>query len=252
MKRREFLKNSGSVVLGLGLVAGGLGSLRAFANTPETKNIKHFPPDELREALYEHFNKHFNGEYFDPEKFTRANNYTLRTVESFDIEIVKEKNTIFDIADEVIEMLDEYNFDARKLRKGIIPDGLLVGLGRIYVDGGIGSGMLDSEIDNFFNYDAKLISNNYFYISAKVLPGEWKKLKKIEKIDNSKRNMYQGNLNGTFRISKREYISKNIIVNSINPNLTIENEGYIGNFVSNEIGLSNFNDEIKQLLIKNY
>jgi hypothetical protein len=173
--------------------------------------------------LYKILNKHFAGIF---------NTKIDRTViiprhhfaKSFEIIINKEKNNVFDCAEQIIERLGS-NFDATPLRDGKIPVGMEV------LSGGIKTPTyLNLPIEELKNYDATLLYKNLITVSAKISPNEWFSFEKVklsmEKHDEVKNNtmrIYEGMESGkVYRIWTNDYIEKTITVRRLKPTLDMD------------------------------
>ena len=176
MKRRKFLKTAGatSVVL-------SAGSLMAFNRFLATEDRK-FTPEELKTALDTYFTDVMAGKYFNPNILPP--NGKIMIVRSYSIEINEQKNTIFDIADLVIERLKKSGFDAGSLKDCKVPDGLVVGNGIVHLP----NQMFPIRIDALKNYDATLSLQILGNISTEVVPANWKNISHFEE------KKYQNNL----------------------------------------------------------
>lgn len=169
MKRRKFLKTAGAVSVVL-----SAGTLYAYNYLPN-KEVKMYPPDELKAALEKHFNEIFSGKNFNPDVLPP--NGKMMIPRSYSIEIIEQKNTIFDIADIVIERLKKSGFDAGSLKNGKIPDDLMVGNGIIQLP----NNSFPVKINELKNYDASILLAHNLSLATNIVPKDWIKLTELNK-----------------------------------------------------------------------
>lgn len=148
MKRRLFLKTTGNT-LGL-LLAGGVFASQSLKNEQCADT---YPYDELSEALNNYYKNIFDKDLFNINQLPHSGRMTL--VDEYEIEVVKEKNTIFDIAEIIIERTKKDGFDATDLLKGKIPAGMNVSQGSISYSVA-GKFIMSNRIPELKNYDALL------------------------------------------------------------------------------------------------
>ncbi|MDE5421135.1 hypothetical protein L3073_02820 [Ancylomarina sp. DW003] len=209
MKRRNFIKNSLGAALGLTVLPSVVQAAIIDLNQQS------FSSDEMHAALHNYYGKIFNSK-LDPTISSPNDRYYF--AESFEVVVNKEKNSVFDIADRVIEICEEINFDASSLKKGIIPEGMTVAEGgiRLKVDGK----EILGRVSELKSYDATIRTKNHISIISKSKPEEWSKLKKLKK----GKHFYEGILNGSpFRVFVQEEHNVMVGVDQLYPNLRIRN-----------------------------
>jgi|GEM_PF-6119836 len=185
MKRREFFKTAGSAAVVL-----SAGSMLAFDLPPSQK--ERFSTEELKTALDTYFAEMMAGKYFSPDRTLPGTAGRLMIVKSYSIEVIKEKNCIFDISDLIIKKLKASGFDAGSLKEGKIPEGLVVSPGLLSIPGAL----FPIRIDELKNYDAVLSVSDYSSITTKELPSNWKDISSFKKEEFS---------NGAFRYRGSPY-----------------------------------------------
>lgn len=168
MKRRKFLKTVGAT--SIVFWAGKLYSYNYWSD----KEVKIYPPEELKDALEKHFNAIINGENFNPNVLPL--NGKMIIVKSYSIVINNKKNSIFDVAEIVVGKLKVHGFDATALKKGIIPENLGIGPGILRIPGS----MFPIRVEELKNYDATLSFQNFCNIKTDVPPSEWSKIKSFD------------------------------------------------------------------------
>lgn len=192
MKRRKFLKTAGAVSVVL-----SAGTLYAYNYLPD-KEVKMYPPDELKAALEKHFNEILDGKNFNPEVLPP--NGKMMVTKSYSIVINNQKNSIFDIADLMIDKLKKFGYDASSLKKGEMPEGLGIGSGTVQIPGR----MFPVRIEELMNYDATLSLSNYSMINTQVPPSEWKKIQSFkEEVNPSGMHIYTSTIDNkpVFKLS---------------------------------------------------
>lgn len=110
MKRRKFLKNTGSATVLLSTA-----SMLSFNFFPDQEGELNY--EESQTALDNYFADIMSGKYFDPDQAMAGARGGLLIVKSYSLDVTKEKNSVFDISDLVIERLKNAGFDA-SLRNG--------------------------------------------------------------------------------------------------------------------------------------
>jgi len=226
MKRRAFVNMMGGVSAGLVLAPPVASSVFA-----DEKN-RPFPGEELKMAIEAYCRKIFDSSP-DPDLLAPGGRYFFAG--SFEVEVVSEKNSIFDLADEVIEKTKSSGFDASALKEGKIPDGMMVMSGGITVQNE--KGMAVFQIEGLKNWDASIIYHNCINILSKVPPREWNKLKKIEPLAVGKG--YSGNLKGSFKIWLVGDNSLKLDVESITPSVRLAPDSEVKAILNSEV-LSRF------------
>ena len=81
--------------------------------------------DELKTALDTCFADVMSGKYFNPDCVLPGDKAKIVIVKSYSVEIVKDKNSIFDISDLVIKRLKDMGFDAGSPKEGKIPETIM-------------------------------------------------------------------------------------------------------------------------------
>lgn len=244
MKRRTFFKSAGIVTVGAAFANN------TFANIilNQKSTAKTFPESELRNALEQFFNKYFQGEMFDPS--VKLPEGKLFLAKSFSIKTLSEKNTIFDIADLVIERCKEAGFDASSLKEGLIPYQMKVKSGGIIIEDGLSVKMI--KFEELKNYDAIMIAENPIYIKTELPPYTWGDIKKIEKnTDTDYLELYIGDRNEITIKKSRVNSEVKLVVSSLYPDLTFAPDHKFVPSISSEIGLSFFNAKSRELLLNN-
>lgn len=167
---------------------------------------------------------------------------------SFSIETVSEKNTVFDIADLVIEYCKEAGFDANSLKEGVIPDKMDVLPGAVsFTTEGAIKGF---KIEELKNYDAISIAENPIFIRTELPPDAWGDIKKIEKVrETDYLELYKGSRNEITIKKLKQVIERKIAVISLYPELTFRQGQNFELPVSDEIGLSFFNEKTRNIII---
>ena len=194
---------------------------KIWAVNRNQKHVALFPEQELFDMLYKHYNSVFNTVLDTTVSLDR-----YYFAESFDITVNKEKNTVFDCAEEIIQKLGN-DFDASSLRDGIIPEGMSVGQGSVAT-----KKYLRLPIDGLKNYDAVIAYKNYLSIATKAPMSQWSGLKKIHensavKIRSSENQVrtYEGHFKGEeYRFWKFDCFEKKISVEQLTPSLKIKEE----------------------------
>ena len=208
MRRRNFIKNSFGAALGLSVFPGVLHAALIESN-------QQFTSSEMYAALHSYYGKIFNSK-LDPTISSPNDRYYF--AESFEVIINEEKNSIFDIADRVIELCEEVNFDASSLKKGIIPEEMNVTKGgiRLKVDGK----EILARMPELKSYDATICTKNHISIISKSKPEEWSDLKKIKK----GKHYFEGVLNrAPFKVFIREEHNMTVVIDQVHPNLKLHN-----------------------------
>lgn len=164
MKRRNFLKAAGAASVLLS--AGTLYANNFLSGT----DVKMFSPEELKASLEKHFDEILSGKNFNPDVLPPNGKFMI--VKSYSIEINTQKNSIFDIADLVIERLKKSGFDARSLKNYEMPDDLVIGNGIVHIP----NQMFPIKIDALRNYDATVRLLNTLSVATSILPKDWIKL----------------------------------------------------------------------------
>lgn len=232
MKRRKFLRTAG-----VASVALSAGSLMAFNRFPAAEDRK-LTPEEMQTVLDTYFADLMNGKYFNPNILPV--NEKLFIVKSYSVDIIKERNTIFDVADIVIERLKRTGFNASSLKKGIIPEELTVGAGFVRP----ANHAFGTPIDELKNYDAILSLHEYSVIKSNKLPSTWINIVSFtkEQLSNGA-EIYKGE---GFRLavhnrkqSKDLELKLNVIINNSLPQIEefipeMVNSKFISTFFSND------------------
>jgi hypothetical protein len=179
MKRRLFLKTMGLGSIGI----ASAGYLMANNNYLTQNKVVQFPPEELKSALTQYINRYFNGELFNPNE--PLPNKVITVASGFEIETEIEKNTIFDVADLVIEQCEKIGFDASSLKEGRIPKGMEVGLNSYQIK--TSEAVYGEKIEGLKDYDALIKCSNPIFIKTTLPPNIWDTLNGFEKAFENKK-----------------------------------------------------------------
>jgi len=206
MKRRDFLKTG--ALLGTGLILPWE-SMALFNSALEKMS-----DTEKERILTKYFTKIFNSS-IDPNLQLPRNRYHF--AESFEIVWNKEKNTVFDFADEIIKIGSEMNLDWSMLRNGKLPENLSPSTGKLKLQTEDG-GMMIIKFKKLKTHDAILRLNNHYQVLSYVAPNEWNSVKKLQKVENGKFTIYEGRLKGDlFKIWKNNQEERYLTIEEFKP-----------------------------------
>lgn len=240
MKRRLFLKTTGST-LGV-LLAGGVFATQSLKNE---ECIDTYPYDELSNALNNYYKNIFSKDLFDINQLPYSGRMIL--VNEYEIEVIKEKNTIFDIADIIIERTKKDGFDATDLLNGKIPVGLHVSQGSITFSGN--GKFVMAGIPELKNYDALLTLKKPVVIKYQ---GSFSACAKETEFDqtfsNDKIESYRAQETGSRIFINKMDNYRSLIVESLNP-LKINDKISPDNLKFNKsVVMENVSAEFKDLI----
>ncbi|MBS2210410.1 hypothetical protein KEM09_03310 [Carboxylicivirga mesophila] len=193
MNRRFFLKTMGLGSIGM----ASAGYLMANSNLLQ-KGLVEFPPDELKSALTQYINRYFNGELFNPNE--PLPNQVILVADSFEVEPVTGKNSIFDFADQVIEQCQKVGFDASSLKNGKIPQGMEVGKSSYKIR--TSEAIHGNKIEGLKDYDALIKCSNPLYIKTTLPPTKWGTINEFEKAFENTRMISFRDKKGKIMVTK--------------------------------------------------
>lgn len=241
MKRRLFLKTTGST-LGV-LLAGGVFATQSLKNDECTDT---YPYDELSNALNNFYKNIFNKDFFDINQLPYSGRMTL--VDEYELEIIKEKNTIFDIADIVIERTKKDGFDATDLLKGKIPAGMNVSQGSISYSTA-GKFVMSNRIPELKNYDALLTLKKPVIIKYQGSFSACAKEKEFTPVtSNDKIDSYRSKETGSRIFINKMDNYKKLVIENLDP-LKFNDKISPDNLKFNKsLVMENVSDEFKDLI----
>ncbi len=244
MDRRIFLKTMG--ISSLGLVSVG----HAIANNNYSVNKKAitFSPQELKNALNQFINRYFNGELFNPNE--PLPNQTILIADGFDVVPVYDKNTIFDVADLVIEKCHKVGFDASSLKKGIVPRGMIVGRSGYTVR--TSEAVYTEKLEELKDYDAIVKYHKGILISSTLPPIQWKTVKKIKATHTSQHGNVYMDARRKLTIKTTPHQHKAYIkIQTLKPNLIMAPDQKFRVPVSKEIAMKYLKEDTQKLIHNN-
>jgi len=231
MQRRNFIRTTCGVATALAFAP--VMAEPYFFNQGESL----FQPAELNKILKDYFSKIFNAE-IDPTISSPSGRYYF--AKSFEIELNREKNSVFDFVDQIIVLARECGIDASDLKQGKIPKELTIMPGKIGYRNNNVIGVLN--LPELKNYDATFKALSQVSILSRSQPEKWKNLQDIYKVEKSAIPCFEGTLdNNVFRIWLQNEVKYHFEVEQINPQLKLSE-----NIDRNIINLDRFNNVVNE------
>ena len=211
MKRRNFIKSSALFSAGIFMPWQGISTIMTDqTDISEADKVK---------ILNNYFNNIFNSQ-LDPGIIIPGNRYHF--AESFEIELNKEKNSVFDFTDEIIDLGKDLNEDFSSLEKGVIPSNLTIGNGTLIIKSENGNVQV-RKFSKLKTHDAKLNYCNHLQVLTYSPPKEWGSLKKLTQVSDGKYAIFEGKLKGKlFRVWKSNNHKHVLNISQYIPNVLIE------------------------------
>lgn len=209
MKRRNFV---GAMLSSVALA--GLSSNFARASWLGTPGTEGFSTEEMLAACKKHFDSIFYMENVDLNRLPEKGLIIL--TDSYELKANPEKNSVFDLAELIIERAKPLDFNAEALRDGKIPDGMDVYSTSISVrTNGILCPLMLTELKA---YDVEVVYKKPITINYRL---PFKKVMEEENFEydhsNAMLEVYQGKDIKARVFKGLDDISRNFIVDSIEP-----------------------------------
>jgi hypothetical protein len=119
IKRRKFIENAVSTMALL-----GISSPMSFGDLFQGKMATNTCPEDIRKACRSYFDKIFLMQNVDLNSLPSKGLIILS--DSYEIKVNEEKNSVLDVAEDVIKETQRYGFNTESLREGKMPEGLTV------------------------------------------------------------------------------------------------------------------------------